>query len=274
MSNSRPGAEDRATGFQVAILLLSLYTVGALAVSTVFKLNPETLSLLNKIDTIICFVFLSDFAVRFYLADNRTVFMRWGWIDLVSSIPMLDVFRWGRLIRVIRILRILRGVRSARIIMCSLFAHRAKSTFGVVAMISATLVICSSLAILNAEDEPESNIKTSGDALWWAATTITTVGYGDKYPITGEGRVIGAILMTAGVGLFGTFTACVASFFIGGHKPQEASSDIAGELRALRERLDSLETKLSHAEVRLPAQFGGKPIHQQWRSSSTDLPQK
>ena len=59
-----------------------------------------------------------------------------------------------------------------------------------------------------------SNIKTAEDAIWWSYVTITTVGYGDKFPITTEGRIIGAILMTTGVGIFGTFTALVSSWFI------------------------------------------------------------
>jgi voltage-gated potassium channel len=76
------------------------------------------------------------------------------------------------------------------------------------------LIIFSSIAILQVEKDPASNIKSAEDAIWWAYVTITTVGYGDKYPVTTEGRVIAAVLMTAGVGLFGTFTAYVASWFV------------------------------------------------------------
>ena len=76
------------------------------------------------------------------------------------------------------------------------------------------MVIFSSVAILQVEDDPNSNIKTAEDALWWAYVTITTVGYGDKYPVTTEGRIIAAFLMTMGVGLFGTFTGYVASWFV------------------------------------------------------------
>ena len=76
------------------------------------------------------------------------------------------------------------------------------------------VVIFSSIAILEFENEVNSNIKTAEDAIWWSYVTITTVGYGDKFPITTEGRIIGAILMTTGVGIFGTFTALVSSWFI------------------------------------------------------------
>ena len=76
------------------------------------------------------------------------------------------------------------------------------------------MVIFSSIAILQVETDPNSNIKTAEDAIWWAYVTITTVGYGDKFPVTTEGRIIAAVLMTVGVGLFGTFTAFLASWFV------------------------------------------------------------
>jgi voltage-gated potassium channel len=83
-----------------------------------------------------------------------------------------------------------------------------------VALISFLMVIFSSIAILQFEKDINSNIKTAEDAIWWSYVTITTVGYGDKFPITTEGRIIGAVLMTMGVGIFGTFTALVSSWFI------------------------------------------------------------
>jgi voltage-gated potassium channel len=76
------------------------------------------------------------------------------------------------------------------------------------------MVIFSAIAILQVEDDPSGNIKTAEDAIWWAYVTVTTVGYGDKFPVTTEGRIIAAVLMTVGVGLFGTFTAFLASWFV------------------------------------------------------------
>jgi voltage-gated potassium channel len=77
------------------------------------------------------------------------------------------------------------------------------------------MIIFSAIGILGVEkDAPGSNIRTAEDALWWSYVTITTVGYGDRYPVTSEGRLIAAALMTVGVGLFGMFTAYVASWFV------------------------------------------------------------
>jgi voltage-gated potassium channel len=248
----------KLTAFQLLMLVLSVYVLVALFVDTVFKLPAEIVSLLEILDTAICFIFLGDFFYRLYRAESRLAFLKWGWIDFVSSIPMFDVFRWGRIVRVVRILRILRGIRSAKFILTILFENRVKGTFSVVMLVSFVLLIFSSVAILNAETTPDANIKTAGDALWWALSTITTVGYGDRFPVTAEGRIVGSFLMLAGVGFFGTLTASIASFFLGANK--ESETELARELRLLRERLDVLEKNLSKTPVSLPAQFGSPPV--------------
>lgn len=211
--------KKESLGFlNLLILLLSFYVLIALLVDTIFKLPPETSKLLNYIDNIICGVFLFDFIVRFKKADSKLAFMKWGWIDLIASIPILDFMRAGRLLRVIRIIRLIRAFRSTRHIVQHVFKNKIQGTLTSVAIIAALMLLLSSVAILQFETDPNSNIKTAEDAIWWSYVTITTVGYGDKYPVTTEGRVIAAILMTVGVGLFGTFTAFVSSWFVKGNQ--------------------------------------------------------
>jgi len=94
-----------------------------------------------------------------------------------------------------------------------------------VGIITILLTIFSSISILSVENRPDSNIKTAEDAIWWTMTTITTVGYGDRYPVTTEGRLIGIVLMVSGVGLFGTYTAYIASLFIGEEKKENDDKD-------------------------------------------------
>lgn len=200
--------------FQILIIILSIYVLVALFLDTILVLPAETSNLLTIVDNAICIIFLIDFGIRYRKAESKLQFMKWGWIDLISSIPMLDILRAGRLFRLVRLFRILRAVRSTKILIYHAFKNRKQGTFSAVAVISLLLVIFSSIAILNIENDPASNIKTAEDALWWSFVTITTVGYGDKYPVTTEGRLIAAILMTAGVGLFGTFTGFVASWFM------------------------------------------------------------
>lgn len=240
---SQEQPEERLDIFQFGIILLSVYVLAVVAVQTFVELAPETDSLLNKIDAGICFIFLGDFFHRLYKAPSKLHFLKWGWIDFISSIPMFDQLRWGRAVRIVKLLRILRAFRSTKILLGVLFRHRVKSTFTAVVLSALVLMIFSSLAMLNLETAPESNIKTAGDAIWWAYTTITTVGYGDKYPVTTEGRIIAVILMTAGVCLFGTFTALVASFFLGVEQKKEQSEirELIEEVRLLRAEVKKLD---------------------------------
>ena len=95
----------------------------------------------------------------------------------------------------------------------------------------------------------------ASDAIWWSLTTATTVGYGDRYPVTDAGRMVGAVLMIAGVGLFGSFTALVASYFTGrsmDNPPEDYQGQILRELEGLRAEVTKLRTELN--------QRGDQPI--------------
>jgi voltage-gated potassium channel len=242
MENSPTSEAEKLPFFQFLILILSVYVLGALFAQTVFVLPAQVNLLIERIDFAICLVFIADFFIRLYKAPSKMSFLKWGWIDLVSSIPMFDFLRWGRLVRIVRILRILRAFRSTKVLLSYYFNNRARGTFAAVAMISLVMVIFSSIAILNLENTPESNIKTPSDALWWAFATITTVGYGDRFPVTHEGRLVAALLMTAGVGLFGTFTAYVASLFMEAeHKKEESEiQTLIHEVRQLKRQIEAL----------------------------------
>jgi voltage-gated potassium channel len=224
------------------MVALSVYVLAAIAVETVFSLKPETAAILRHVDTCICFIFIAEFCWRLARSPDRLAFLKWGWIDLVASIPLFPWLRWGRIVRIVRVVRILRGFRSARLLVRFFFEHRAKGAFASVAFISVVLVIFSAIAILNVETGEERNIRHAGDALWWAMSTITTVGYGDRYPVSAEGRIIGIALMIVGVGLFGTFTAYIASVMLGHDEQNE--NVVSAELQKMR-----IETELLRVEV-------------------------
>lgn len=220
MKTASANPQEKLGFLNLLILVLSVYVLLALMFDTFLKLPVEVARVLWITDNLICGVFLIDFIKRFYQADNKWRFMRWGWIDLVSSIPMFDFMRVGRAFRLIRLFRILRAFRSTRRLVQHIFQQRTKGTLTAAAIIAVLMVIFSSIAILQVETDPASNIKTAEDAIWWAYTTITTVGYGDRFPVTTEGRFIAMLLMTVGVGLFGTFTAFLASWFVGERKAE------------------------------------------------------
>jgi voltage-gated potassium channel len=203
------------------IIVLSIYVLISLLVDTFFKLPPEISRVLFVIDDGICVIFLLDFFIRFFRAENKWKFMKWGWIDLISSIPTLEILRVGRLFRLMRLFRVLRVFRSAKILVQYVFVSRIKGTMTAVSIIAVLIIIFSSISILIVETAPESNIITAEDAVWWTFVTVTTVGYGDKYPVTTEGRLIGIILMISGVGLFGTYTGYIASFFVSEKKEEK-----------------------------------------------------
>jgi voltage-gated potassium channel len=193
----------------------------------------------NYVDTAVCFVFLADFVGKLTTAESKWSYLKWGWIDFISSIPMIGPLRWGRIARVVRILRLLRGIRSSKALARHIFRQRAESAFAVASLTALLVVVSSSIAILHFERGPESNIKGPEDALWWALVTVTTVGYGDAYPVTTGGRIVAAVTMAAGVGLFGTFAGFVASWFLApGEEEQE------DELELIRKRLTAIEERL------------------------------
>jgi voltage-gated potassium channel len=125
------------------------------------------------------------------------------------------------------------------------------------------MMIFSSIAVLNFETAPKSNIKDPEDALWWAFTTVSTVGYGDKYPVTTEGRITAVILITCGVGLFGVYTAFIAKLFVAedrkDHSPEIAA--LAQEVRLLRERIEGWEAKTFLSEQRAVIEHDGERSH-------------
>lgn len=220
--NSTPTQATENLGFQnILIIVLSIYVLMALLVDTFFKLDPELSRLLSLIDDVICIFFLYDFLARLYLAKNKLAFMKWGWIDLIASIPTFEYFRVGRSLRLFRLLRILRAFRSLKHLTNHVFKKRTQGTITSAAVIAVLMTIFSSIAILQVENDPASNIKTAEDALWWSYVTITTVGYGDKFPVTSEGRLIAAFLMTVGVGLFGILAGYIASLFVEESKEED-----------------------------------------------------
>ncbi len=235
--------------WQFAVLFLCIFVLIEIFIETVFELPTHTIELLNIIDNIVCAVFIVDFFYQLWTAPNKLqYFYTWGWIDLISSIPNLQFLRWGRMVRVIRLIRLLRGFRSTRMLVKHLFRNRAKGTFITVAMITFVVIVASSIIMLNCEKVPGSNIKTAGDALWWAVVTVTTVGYGNYYPVTAEGRIVATILMIAGVGLFGTFTAYISSYFFDNSmevkKEQMKLNELLAEFNEFKKEISDLREEL------------------------------
>lgn len=245
--NAMPAAAPQPTTqsgrmiyLEILVLVLSIFSIFALAAELLLPLGPDETALLARLDWAVCAVFLFDFGVHLWRAPNRLAYLRWGWIDLLSSIPAVEWLRWGRIFRVVRILRALRSFHE----IAEHFALApAKGTFGIVSILTVLVAIFSALAMLNVErGAPGANIHSADDALWWAFVTLTTIGYGDHYPVTGAGRMIAVILVICGLSIFGTFTALVASFFVGRFQKRTnvELSDVLHEVRELRREVSEL----------------------------------
>jgi voltage-gated potassium channel len=238
---SEQASRPVSVAYQIFMLVLCLYALSALGLETVMRLEPDTRRVLDYADLAVCSLFLLDFLISLWRAPDRwRYFVTWGWLDLLSSIPMVNAARWGRAARVLRVFRVLRGLRAAKLLATLVLSRRAESTFLAAALVALLLVTFSSIAVLHFENDPQSNIKSADDAIWWAFATITTVGYGDRYPVTGEGRFVACLLMAAGVGLFGTFSGFLAAWFVSpaGPRDGEDMAALRAEVAALREAIE------------------------------------
>jgi voltage-gated potassium channel len=167
-------------------------------------MDPDLRGLLTALSWTVWAAFAVDFAIRMAIADQRWTYARAHWYDVaLIALPMLRPLRLLRLLALARILN--------RTATSSLVGKVSTYVVGTAVMAAAL----GSIAILDAEQHTtEANITSYVDALWWSATTVTTVGYGDRYPVTTEGRLIAVGLMLVGIALVGASTASVAAWMV------------------------------------------------------------
>lgn len=246
--NSLKSAVADVTPYQLFMLVLCIWALTILASDRIFGFSEPTKAILQYADNVVCLLFLADFAYNLVKAPNRWRYMRtWGWIDLLSSIPALDALRLGRFARLV--LKVLRAIKSARGVAHYVIARRKESA-SLAAILSCLLILVfTSISVLHFEAPAEGgNIKTAEDAMWWAISTMTTVGYGDRFPITSEGRLLAVFLMATGVGAFGTLSGILAAWFLS-PATEEADSDreeIKAMLLELRARLAAGDGRSAH----------------------------
>jgi voltage-gated potassium channel len=213
----------------------------------IWHLSP-TLELLG---TIIWIIFILDFALKFLLAPDKTDYLKSNWLTALSLlVPALRVFRIFRVFRLLRAARAARGLRLFRVLtslnrgMKSLGASFGRRGFGYVVVLSAIVVFAGAAGMLAFENEAPNGIKTYGDALWWTAMMVTTIG-SEYFPKTAEGRVLCFILALYGFAVFGYVTAALTTFFVGRDAENEKSEIVgAKELNALRDEIAFLREEI------------------------------
>jgi voltage-gated potassium channel len=231
---------ERRTEWPLAILALIFLAAYAWPILQP-DISPIWRHACTVIDILIWVVFVAEFIARLVLAERRVQYAGRHIPDvLMVAIPML------RPLRLLRFLVLLRMInRRATATLHGRIVAYVVASAGLVLLISA-------LAVLEAErSHPLANINTFGDALWWAVTTMSTVGYGDRYPTTTDGRVIGAGLMVAGIALLGVITATFASWLIGQVRKIETEAQTAtrSDIEQLRAEIAGLTQALARREA-------------------------
>ncbi|MBM7503981.1 ion transporter [Agromyces aurantiacus] len=244
---ARKRSELKSTGYEIFIGALSVLSIVNLVLMYVVEDDAldTVLALMNGLCSVI---FLIDFVYRLATAPQRGAyfFRHYGWADLLASLPLAQV-KILRVFRLVRVYRLLADL-GPRTVLRTLIRDRAGSALYALLIMGVLVLEFGSLIMLAVEqDAPDANITSGSDAVWYTMVTISTVGYGDRYPVTDFGRVIGGVIIVIGVGIFGTFTGYLANLFLAPRKaaePEEAEAveEPAGApVEAVREQAPALD---------------------------------
>ncbi len=251
--------EQRATGgYTRWVRATNLPLIGLAVVFLVVLVLPlvdpdisvTTERVLDATSTLIWAAFVVDYVVRLFLAPRRWPFVRSHILDLlVIVLPLLRPLRALRLIRLLQLLSL-----GGRVALSGRRTLRQRVVLYVSGTASVMIFVAAAAMVVVERAHPDSNIKTFPDALWWAATTVTTVGYGDRYPVTAMGRLVATGLMIVGIALLGVITASVAAWFVGNLQAvredvedtvSEETTQVLAALAAVNARLERLEQQLT-----------------------------
>ena len=238
LARSQDAYDRFSAAVELPLTVLALLWLPILVLPLVTRLPAGIASTFSVIDYMVWAVFVVEYLVRFYLAPSRWRFFTRHLADLaVVALPALRPLRALRLLRLVNLARAGAVLASALKRAREILTHRGLHF--VLLAVLGILLVCSAAELGFEQHAHGSTIHNFGDALWWAAVTVTTVGYGDKYPASPGGRGVAVVLMLAGIGLIGVLTATVASYFVEEKADQEKAE--------LNQRLDRIEAMLARA---------------------------
>ncbi len=230
---SAPRTELKSTSYEIFVGILSVLSIVNLVLVYAFVGDPSLQTVLRVMNGLFSVIFLGDFLYRFSTAPSRGVyfFKHFGWADLLASLPFPQV-KILRVFRLVRVYRLLRAV-GVRTIWRTVIKDRANSALLVLLLMGILVLQFGSLTILYIEQYAKgANITTASDAIWYTIVTISTVGYGDQYPVTDAGRFVGVGIIIIGVGIFGTFTGYLANLFLSPSTEDIDATHVASETPA------------------------------------------
>ncbi|HEX3089522.1 MAG TPA: potassium channel family protein [Ilumatobacteraceae bacterium] len=210
-----PSGELKNTGYELFIAALSVLSIVNVVLMYAFRNDSSLRDVLFVMNALLSVIFSVDFLYRLFSASSKSEYFlrQLGWADLLAALPFkqIKVFRVFRLVRVFRLLRASGMRRTGR----TLLRDRAGSALLTLLLLGILVLEFGSLQILRLEQHAAgANIVTASDALWYVIVTISTVGYGDRFPVTDIGRFMGALIIIIGVAIFGTFTGYLANLFL------------------------------------------------------------
>lgn len=263
MDAGRPDQTEESHAYDLFILVLTVISL-VIMVAMLLPLGDSTIALLQFYDNLICFIFLIDFAFRMRASRPKSKYFlhERGWLDLLGSIPSFGIafrytglFRLARLSRLARISRLLRGKQRADLAR-DVLQNRGRYALFITVLTTMVVLCLASVFVLGFEgDAADANITTGWNAFWYSIVTITTVGYGDYYPVSVGGRIAGMFIMATGIGVIGALASILASLLVGGGTseapapPPAADTDV--ELASIRAELAELRTVLERIESRM-----------------------
>ena len=255
---TRPRPVEHSNSYNIFMVFLTVFSL-AIMVLLLLPFDEATLTVLRFYDNTICAVFLLDFVGNLAMSrPKRDYFItRRGWLDLIGSIPSLGIvpaaalLRIARLSRLARITRLLRGNNKKQLVE-DVVKNRGQYALFITALSGLIVLSVSTILLVQFESQsPDANITSGDDAVWWGFTTITTVGYGDQFPVTTLGRTVAVFVMLAGVGIIGSLASILASVLVPQPAPEEpgdpepASATIADELASIKSELAALRQMLT-----------------------------
>jgi voltage-gated potassium channel len=258
---------EHGNAYNIFILVLTVLSL-VVMVLIILPLDPATLQVLMFYDNLICVIFLVDFTLNMIQTKPTRVYFinRRGWLDLLGSIPSLGILRVTALLRLARLSRLARirrllGGQAQKQLVNDVLKNRGQYALFITVLLAIIVLTSSSVLMLQVEGRsPDANIKTGGESLWWGFVTITTVGYGDYYPVTSLGRTVAVFVMFAGVGIIGALASILASILVPQDSPETApqtgetgaaapatsgNGTIEAELAAIRGELTAMRELLA-----------------------------